>query len=90
MPPDPKGLRSYWKSAFLKGLTDEVIGTLIEAMRDTPSDLDQVVIEGYGGAISRVSQDATAFEHRQSPFNLLILAISTNPTLDQGRRGLGA
>ena len=79
----PKGLRNYWKSAFLQGLTDEVIGTLIEAMRDTPSDRDQVVIESYGGAISRVSKDATAFEHRHSPFNLLILAISTNPTLDQ-------
>jgi FAD/FMN-containing dehydrogenase len=79
----PKGLRNYWKSAFLQGLTDEVIGTLIEAMRDTPSDRDQIAIESYGGAVSRVSKDATAFEHRHSPFNLLILAISTDPTLDQ-------
>ncbi len=78
----PKGLRNYWKSAFLKELSDEVIGTLIEAMRNTPSDRDHIAIECYGGAVSRVSQDATAFEHRHSPFNLLILAISANPALD--------
>ncbi len=63
-------------------MTDEVIGTFIEAMRDTPSDRDQIAIESYGGAVSRVSKDATGFEHRHSPFNLLILAISTDPTLD--------
>jgi len=78
----PKGLRSYWKSALLNGLRDEVIGMIIKAMRDTPSGRDQVVIEYYGGAVSRVSSDATAFEHRNSPFNLLILAMSTNPALD--------
>src|ERR1043166_152559 len=79
----PKGLRSYWKSAFLNALTDEVLGTLIDALRDTPSNRDQIVIESYGGAISRVSKDATAFEHRYSAFNLLILAISTDPAVDQ-------
>jgi len=79
----PKGLRSYWKSAFFNDLTDEVIGTLVEAMRNTPSGLDQIAIEAYGGAVSRVSKDATAFEHRNSPFNVMILAISTDPALDQ-------
>jgi FAD/FMN-containing dehydrogenase len=81
--PYPKGLRNYWKTAFMNELTDEVIGLLIEAMRDTPSDRDSILIESYGGAISRVPKDATAFEHRYSPFNVGILAISTNPALDQ-------
>lgn len=79
----PKGMRNYWKSAFVNELSDEVIGMLVEAMRNTPSERDTVAIEGYGGAVSRVSKDATAFEHRTSPFNLLILAISTDPALDQ-------
>ena len=79
----PKGLRSYWKSAFFNALTDDVIGMLIDAMQSSPSNLDQIAIEAYGGAVSRVSKDATAFEHRYSPFNLMILAISTDPALDQ-------
>jgi hypothetical protein len=51
-------------------------------MEHTPSDRDQVMIESHGGAISRVARDATAFEHRYTPFNLGIFAISTDPTLD--------
>jgi FAD/FMN-containing dehydrogenase len=79
----PKGLRSYWKSAFLQELTDEVIGILVDAMRHNPAHLDQIVSESYGGAVSRVSKDATAFEHRHSPFNVLILGMSADPALDQ-------
>src|SRR5581483_8512810 len=78
----PKGLRNYWKSAFMNAVSDEVIDILIDAMRHTPSPLDHVFFESYGGAVSRVSKDATAFEHRNSPFNLGILAISTDPALD--------
>ncbi|MBV9500517.1 MAG: hypothetical protein JO138_14190, partial [Acidobacteriaceae bacterium] len=79
----PNGLRNYWKSAFLNALTDEVIGMLIDAMQNTPSILNQIAIESYGGAVSRVSKDATAFQHRYSPFNLMILDISKDPVLDQ-------
>jgi FAD/FMN-containing dehydrogenase len=79
----PKGLRNYWKSAYLTELPDEVIGHLIAAMENTAGDLDQVLIETHGGAISRVAQDATAFEHRNARFNLGIFGTSTNPALDQ-------
>lgn len=79
----PKGQRHYWKSAFLSRLSDEVIGMLIAAMENTSGDLDQIMIETHGGAISRVAKDATAFEHRYAPFNLGIFAVSTDPALDQ-------
>jgi FAD/FMN-containing dehydrogenase len=82
----PKGLRNYWKSAFVNDLTDDLIGLLIESMRDTPSDRDQILIESYGGAIPQVAKEATAFEHRYSRFNVGILAISTNPALDQAEK----
>lgn len=78
----PKGLRQYWKSAYLNELPDEVIGSLCLAMENTAGDLDQILIETHGGAISRIAQDATAFEHRQVRFNLGIFGVCTDPALD--------
>lgn len=79
----PKGLRHYWKSTYLNELSDEVIGLIITAMQNTAGDLDQVMIETHGGAISRIAPDATAFEHRQVRFNLGIFGVCTTPALDQ-------
>jgi hypothetical protein len=42
----------------------------------------QIAIKSHGGAVSRVSKDATAIEHRHSPFNLPILGMSADPALD--------
>ncbi len=78
----PKGQRHYWKSAFVPSLTDDVIDLMIEEMSTAPSPLDSIVLEGYGGAIARVANDATAFGHRAAMFNMLILAISDNCAID--------
>jgi FAD/FMN-containing dehydrogenase len=78
----PKGMRHYWKSAFLKTLNDDVIDLAIEAMGTSPSPLNCVVIESYGGAVGRVANDATAFGHRDVMFNSMILAISDDPAID--------
>jgi FAD/FMN-containing dehydrogenase len=78
----PKGQRHYWKSAFLKTLTDDVIDLAIETVRTSPSALNTMMIETYGGAVARVANDATAFGHRDAMFNLSILAISCNPAID--------
>ena len=78
----PKGHRHYWKSAFLKGLTDDVIDLVIEAVSTSPSPLNTIMFETYGGAVARVANDATAFGHRDAMFNLGILAISHDPAID--------
>ena len=78
----PKGQRHYWKSAFLKTLTDDVIDLVIEAMSTSPSPLNTVMLETYGGAVARVANDATAFGNRDAMFNLSILAISNDPATD--------
>ena len=78
----PKGQRHYWKSAFLKTLTDDVIDLVIEAASTSPSPSNTIMIETYGGAVARVANDATAFGHRDAIFNLGILAISDNPAID--------
>ena len=78
----PKGQRHYWKAAFMKTLPDVVIDALIEAMSSSPSPSNTILIEGYGGAVARVANDATAFGHRDAKFNLGILAISGDPAID--------
>ena len=79
----PKGMRHYWKSAFLKTLTDDVIDMMIEAASASPSPLNTIMFETYGGAVARVGSDATAFGHREAMFNLGILAISNDAAIDR-------
>jgi FAD/FMN-containing dehydrogenase len=78
----PKGQRHYWKSAFLKSLTDDVIDMVIETVRTSPSPMNTVLVESYGGAVARVANDATAFGNRDAKFNLSFLGISENPATD--------
>jgi FAD/FMN-containing dehydrogenase len=78
----PKGQRHYWKSAFLKTLPDEVIDLTVEAASASPSPLNVMMIEVYGGAVARVANDATAFGHREAMYNLGILAIANDPAVD--------
>ena len=82
----PKGQRHYWKSAFLKTLPDDVIDLVIEAASTSPSLLNVIMIEVYGGAVARIANDATAFGHRDALFNLGILAISNDAALDVAQR----
>jgi FAD/FMN-containing dehydrogenase len=80
--PYSKGQRHYWKSAFLKGLTDDVIDLMIETVSTSPSPLNTLLLEAHGGAVARVANDAMAFGHRDAKFNLGIFGISENPAID--------
>jgi FAD/FMN-containing dehydrogenase len=82
----PKGRRHYWKSAFLKSLTDDVVDLMIETMSTSPSPSNTILLEVYGGAVARVANDATAFGNRDPMFNLSILAISDDPAIDAEQR----
>ena len=82
----PKGQRHYWKSAFLKTLPDDVIDLVIESASASPSPLNVIMIEVYGGAAARVPNDGTAFGHRHAMFNLGVLAISDDPAIDTEQR----
>src|SRR4051794_17748743 len=62
----PHGLRNYWKGSFLRDLPDEAIDRLVAQAAGMPSPLSAVALEFYGGAASRVGEDATAFPHRQA------------------------
>lgn len=74
--------RCYWKSHYLAGLDDTLIGTLLTANEAPPSPNTLSSIWNFGGATARVPAEATAFGDRSMPFMFSIDAIWTGPADD--------
>ncbi len=70
-PPGP--LHRYFKSSFLKELSDAAIRTLVDFLAADPAHSSTVPIEHLGGAVSRVGERDTAFSHRSAPYSFLIV-----------------
>jgi hypothetical protein len=70
----PPGQLHYWKSGYLRHLTDAAIGTLLEIGSAMPPGSSGIGMQGLRGAASRVAVDATAFPHRATQYDFLILA----------------
>jgi len=76
----PPGFHNYWKSSFLKGLSDEAIDTILSYFTRIPSPMSAVVLEHNGdGAMNRVSETETSFGHRDWSYNLLIVSMWDDP-----------
>jgi FAD/FMN-containing dehydrogenase len=75
----PDGNQNYWKSTLQRELPDEAISAIVEHANRLQSPLSVAVIEYYGGAASRVSNEATAYPHRNLPWDILFLAQWTDP-----------
>ncbi len=69
------GLRSYWKSQFLRELTDEAIDAFVAHAERCPSPRTMALLEHTHGALSRVAPDATAVPVREYAFNLAIISL---------------
>jgi len=44
----PPGLRSYWKSSYLKALSDDAIDVVVDFFARVPSPRTVIVLEHYG------------------------------------------
>ncbi len=78
--PWPPGSINYWRSGFLKELSDAAIDTVLAFSATAPSPRTVIVIEHNGhGVMSRVADDDTAFGYRNWPFNFLVTSIWSNP-----------
>ena len=66
----PDGTHNYWRSTFLKELSDEVIDLLVEHGNRAQSPLSRIVIQFFGGAAGRVGHADTAFAQRQAEYNV--------------------
>jgi FAD/FMN-containing dehydrogenase len=72
---NPPGLRNYWKSNYLRDLSDAAIEVMVDHYKTVPAPNTHVVVEHLGGAVSRVGADETAVDHRDAPYNFLIVGM---------------
>jgi hypothetical protein len=75
----PDGNQNYWKSSFLRELSDDAIRVMVRHANEATSPLSAVLVEQYGGAASRVPPTDTAFAQRHAQYDLGILAQWTRP-----------
>jgi FAD/FMN-containing dehydrogenase len=71
----PYGVRSYWKSTFLRSLPDPAIDTFVRCASQRTSKRTVVKLVHAHGAATRVAPDATAFPARDAAFNLVVLSL---------------
>jgi hypothetical protein len=83
----PDGNQNYWKSTFLRELSDDAIAVLVEHANRATSPLTGVTIEFYGGAASRVGVSESAFAQRQAQYDLVIVAQWVDPGESQRHIG---
>ena len=82
----PAGLRYYWKSSFIEALPDDALAAVIEQAKCRPSPSSKIFLEFLGGAFSRVPREAAVFDHRNSPYNLLIIGAWNEAAADETNR----
>jgi len=69
----PQGLQHYWKTAFVRELTDEAIAVHLEHAPKLPAVNSTMHIYPLDGAVQDVPADATAFGHRDASFAAVIV-----------------
>jgi len=78
----PDGMRYYWKSLYLDGLSDSAIGRIAYWSDVAPSPLSTVDIWQLGGAITQPDPTDSAFAGRHAPFLLGVEANWERPADD--------
>jgi FAD/FMN-containing dehydrogenase len=64
----PKGRRYYWRSAYLKELSDDAIDAMIDLGSRRPSPLTSLDIWILGGAVQDIGPQETPIAHRHAPY----------------------
>jgi FAD/FMN-containing dehydrogenase len=77
-------VRRYWKGHYLPALPTGAIDALL-AGRGPGADLPPVSLQSYGGAISDVPGEASAFDHRAAQFEYVAAARWTDALEDRAR-----
>jgi FAD/FMN-containing dehydrogenase len=80
------GMRRYWKSHYLSSVPDAAIEAFL-GRGDPPADGVQPngFVQAYGGAIAEVDADASAFSHRDTTLEFVVMAGWEDPAEDEAR-----
>jgi FAD/FMN-containing dehydrogenase len=79
----PPGLQHYWKTNFVKELTDQAIDAHVEHGPKVPAVNCAVHIYPINGACHRVAADATAFAYRDATFATVIAGMWPDPAQNE-------
>lgn len=71
----PSGKLNYWKSSFLRELSDEVIEKIIYHTKNIPSPISMVHIWSHHGEVNRIKTEDAAFSDRSYQYNFHIVTI---------------
>ncbi len=85
-PSFPDGNHNYWKSTLQRSLPDDAIAAIVQHGNQMTSPLSAVVLEYYAGAAARVPKDATAYPHRDLPWDILYIAQWSDPAQTTAQR----
>jgi len=79
----PRGRRYYWKAHLLKQLDDSVIDILVEGFAHVPSPMSILVLQLFGGAVTRVDQTATAYANRDALWDCIPICAWEDQAADE-------
>jgi len=81
----PKGIRAYWKAAFVKDLPDGAIDAHVENGSKVPEVSATMHLYPINGACHRVGPNDTAFAYRDANYGMVILASWMDKSKDAER-----
>jgi hypothetical protein len=76
----PSGRLHYWKSGWLRDISDGAIETLMQFIPQMPSSVSGIGLQQMHGVASRIAPSATAFPHRAEQYDFLILSQWSDAT----------
>ena len=83
----PKGIRAYWKGAFVNELPEAAIAAHVEHGSRVPEVSATMHLYPINGACHRVGPDDTAFAYREATYGMVLLAAWNDPAKDAERIG---
>ena len=78
-----RGRRFYWKSHFLREMSDAAIDTMVSEFAKVPGPPSLIILQQAGGETARREAGSTAYGNRDANWNFIPCAISDDPAEDR-------
>jgi FAD/FMN-containing dehydrogenase len=86
---DPPGLRNYWTAEHLRDLPDDAIDAIASRAEQMPPGPSQLLVVPWGGAVARVSGDASPLGGRDTAYVVHPFALWEDASDDERAMGWG-